>query len=305
MDRVMSQRNGSLITGQPEHKVLRQVKILHLQYSWSDRHRRKAAEMEMEQMGHDALPSLISLMGVASKPNVGSRRAGFLVWTLFATMVTTMCVGSAAASGSWREVIASILFCGTLFGFMWTLSLWANKSAQLTMSELQLLIRVSDRRSIPTLIDLHAHLLDIDQQWQIRKRITELLPVLDATDSQNFPSLYAYRLVRSINGSWNETSDVQFAVAALNACGQLGDDRSVPFVRALARSGQNDRIRTAARECVPLLLARRQRLRTGNGLLRAAGNDAAPEVLLRACAPGRTAALELLRGHTGGPGLEP
>ena len=116
MDRVMSQRNGSLITGQPEHKVLRQVKILHLQYSWSDRHRRKAAEMEMERMGHDALPSLISLMGVASKPNVGSRRAGFLVWTLFATMVTTMCVGSAAASGSWREVIACVLFCGTLFG---------------------------------------------------------------------------------------------------------------------------------------------------------------------------------------------
>jgi hypothetical protein len=167
--------------------------------------------------------------------------------------------------------------------------------AQLSTSDLQLLLRVSDKRSIPTLMDLQAYLIDTDQKWQIRRRITDLLPTLCSSDSEIIPSQYLNRLAESINSRWSDRGDVQFAVAALKACQLFGDEHTTPIVFRLARSARNDQIRQAARECLPGLLARRQRLRTGSGLLRPANPLAECEKLLRASAPSRAPHAQLLR----------
>jgi hypothetical protein len=299
MDPEMAGGIRSLITDLPETKILRRVRLLNLHCTWSDRERRKAAESELERMGHEALPSLISLMGVSGKANVKSRRAVWVFLALLSALLIAAWLTPAKPGEAPHDLFRFLVLLLPFLLLAWIM-LRSDKASQLTTSELHLLLKVSDRRSIPTLIDLHAHLFDTDQQWQIRKRITELLPALDATDCQSLASLYVCRLVRLINGRWSETCDVQFAVAVLSVCGQFGNGETVPIVRALARSAQSERIRDAARECLPVLFGRNHRQRAGSGLLRAAAAVPAPEILVRASAPGVAPQSELIRGYQGG-----
>jgi hypothetical protein len=73
-----------------------------------------------------------------------------------------------------------------------------------------------------------------------------------------------------------------FVVTILAALEQIGDKSAIPVVTQAARSAPSPRVREAAEECLPFLLASAERQEAARTLLRAADSTAvSPDVLLR------------------------
>lgn len=89
----------------------------------------------------------------------------------------------------------------------------------------------------------------------------------------------ADQALREIAFGWDDAYrdyyDADFVVMALDALREAGDERAVPCVRALAErkceTADQERVRDAARACLPRILERVTHRRDHDTLLRAAG----------------------------------
>jgi HEAT repeat protein len=139
-----------------------------------------------------------------------------------------------------------------------------------------------DPRVIAPLVE-ELRLTDNDARPLVVKALIRLLPCLRAEDAgildaQQRAFLYGALLLAADTTSG--CHDVPFAFAIMESLPKIGDDRALRLLKRLEEeAGREDRVRKAARECLPLLTARLERLREAETLLRP--SDAAPNVLLR------------------------
>ena len=143
------------------------------------------------------------------------------------------------------------------------------------------------------------------QQDTIYSALTALLPRMNVSDAY----LITPAIRRTIHG-WFEfsctnsslkTLTVNRDIAALKALEQVGDAKDVAIVERLAimkaLTPEQEKVKQAAIECLPMLRANCGEVETARTLLRASHAAAArPDTLLRpASGAGQTAAQELLR----------
>ena len=103
-----------------------------------------------------------------------------------------------------------------------------------------------------------------------------------------------------------DENDIRIRVAILKAFEQIGDQKVLPFVEALAngsaRTAGQKQIKQAAEECLPALHLRVSQMQSSQTLLRASqAADASPETLLRAAVGSETAPDQLLRPGSSAP----
>lgn len=149
-----------------------------------------------------------------------------------------------------------------------------------------------DELSVHGDINLIGPLIDIARTASFQDRrvayqtLTALLPRLKASDADLlYPKQYQF-LVNTLKLNNLRPVSVEFKVAVIQALEQIGDEKALPVVEKLAnmrpKNAEQERLRDAARECLPALLQRVDSAKPGHNLLRAAGlNDAVGEVLLR------------------------
>lgn len=122
-----------------------------------------------------------------------------------------------------------------------------------------------------------------DRDKAVKREATEalkrLLPKVQASDKRYVSFTEMNILLKRLGGQ-----DQRLTLAILKALEQIGDERALPKVEAIA-SKQNAypvEVITAARECLPSLRQLAEASRQANTLLRASEPSPAPETLLRA-----------------------
>lgn len=141
---------------------------------------------------------------------------------------------------------------------------------------------------------------DMESRHIAQQALGRLLPRLKASDAALLSAAQKACLYRALKPSSSATHQ-RFLLDLLSALEQIGDADGVPFVQRLAdapaATGQQRKVRAAARECLPFLIARADQTRMSQTLLRPSGQDLAPNsVLLRAVRHGAEEdAAQLLR----------
>ena len=144
------------------------------------------------------------------------------------------------------------------------------------------------------------------QRPAIHDALTSLLPQLRANDAHLLTSNMRNRirtwLGEQVNTDWNVLCPDDMRIAALKALEQVGNTDDIPVVEKLAnlktRTPEQERVKQAAIECLPMLREHCGEAASAQTLLRASNaEDARPDTLLRA-ATGlpETSPAELLRG---------
>ena len=157
----------------------------------------------------------------------------------------------------------------------------------------------------PLFVALHSPLRE-KHEGVICDALTMLLPQMKASDAY----LLAPAFRRIIHTWLNNAillrgSNPKFEalyIAALKALEQVGDSSDIPYVvrvaKMKARTPEQEKIKQAAIECLPMLRANCGEVEAARTLLRASqSEDARPDTLLRpASGSGQTGSAELLRG---------
>lgn len=140
----------------------------------------------------------------------------------------------------------------------------------------------------------------------INETITLLLPELKASDAHLITPAFRRDIHTTLqHGSFGyATHDHYIArcIASLKALEQVGDSRDIPVVKKLTnmkpQTPEQEKIKQAAIECLPMLLANCGDVKAARTLLRASqSEDCRPDTLLRpANGATQTSSAELLRG---------
>ncbi len=189
-----------------------------------------------------------------------------------------------------------ILFWAVFTGFMIGAILSPRKKLR---QKAQTLASLNDVRAVCPLIDTWK-MEDGGIHKIANQALIDLLPRLRSEDSDLLNAEQRILLYRALNRAPNRNRSnirirsqeayqrkVAFQIAALQALAQVGDRHALPTVERLARrEAQNQdqqRIRDAAQECLPLLKLRIEQQYSNETLLRASrAFDATGDTLLRA-----------------------
>jgi len=223
-----------------------------------------------------------ALMAVLRKEGEQRKQHMRLMWVSIVLMAGLMAV--LAATGG-VENIASFTGLISVFGG-WAAVSSASKNAARKLAEFD------DVRAAGFLVEA----LEYDDK-QLRElaaaKLTLLLPRLKASDAGLLTAEQRACLNRQL-AKRDIDREAPLLLAMLKALEQVGDERSVPAVRALAeKPGSGEaaaRVRAAAREALPAVEQSAERWRNAATLLRPADASAAPDdTLLRPAAGAQTA----------------
>lgn len=150
---------------------------------------------------------------------------------------------------------------------------------------LQTLCQYDDLRSLSPLI-VALDWPDTPTNDIVISALTRLLPHLKASDAAFLNEMARSRLCLELNRGVVKTNP-DFALAILQAFEQVGDEKAIPSVRALAdgpaKTTNEERVQEAARSCLEFLTIRAQQQHAHQTLLRASKpNSVDPVELLRA-----------------------
>ncbi|HSV74291.1 MAG TPA: hypothetical protein VLH79_11080 [Chthonomonadales bacterium] len=217
-----------------------------------------------------------ALMAVLRKEGEQRRRRRKWVWVALAAFVVLMVV--LASVGMAHNI-------GVFGGMFSAMCAWAAVSA-VQKNAARKLAEFDDIRSTGFLLEALEY--DDGQLREIAAaKLTVLLPRLKASDAVLLTEEQRACLNRQ-TGKVRIDREAPLLLAMLKALEQVGDERSVPAVRALAnRPGNGEvaaRVRAAAREALPAVEQSAERWRNATTLLRPASGaaaDRAEERLLR------------------------
>jgi len=173
---------------------------------------------------------------------------------------------------------------------------------------LESLSLLQDTRAVGPLLDAYWEAIG-ERQRTIRFLLTDLLHRVQPAD---YPLLSRAQQKRAAQALANADlyEETEFVVALLQALAHIGTAEACTVVEPLASlhpsAPYEERIRVAARSCLPLLKARVEQQRIGETLLRPA-EGGGQDTLLRAATSGQsvTPESELLRPLTNDAGQEP
>lgn len=138
------------------------------------------------------------------------------------------------------------------------------------------------KTAAPQMVGAFAACLD-DRDKSVQREATEalkrLLPKVKASDKQHITAAEMNSLLKRLGGK-----DHRLTLAILKALEQIGDERALPKVEAIAseHSTYPVEVMLAAQECLPYLRQLAEASRQAHTLLRASESTTAPETLLRA-----------------------
>jgi hypothetical protein len=160
------------------------------------------------------------------------------------------------------------------------------------------LARWRDVRAIVPLLDALTISVGIDRP-RILNILTDILPRLEEADANLFTRSQRRKLMDALHFSDNH-QEAYFQVAVIKALARIGDEDALRLMRGLAvdahLSEYERMVRDAARENLPLLLDRVERLRQSHHLLRpSVTEDASAELLRPTTATEESAPETLLR----------
>jgi hypothetical protein len=170
----------------------------------------------------------------------------------------------------------------------------------------QRLAQMQDKRIIGHLVDFCTWPDDTVRQ-AARAALTQMLPRLKPVEAALLtPDQQG--ILRGFLQRRHVEADSELQVAILKAYEQIGDERALPAVSALAninpRSRERKRVKEAAEACLPFLQQRRERQHSSQTLLRPTTATSEPQrnVLLRPVQErNETSPNELLRANLGEP----
>jgi hypothetical protein len=181
-----------------------------------------------------------------------------------------------------------------------------NKKLKAARREVRLALDHLDIRLINLLVDLlpldclnYYALNHRQSHYDIVEALAKLLPLLQEGDGSHLTPDRRARLLRAlanVKDRHKSSYPLGFRVAILKAFGEVGDATAIPAVHHLAEmkdsTYERRSLRDAARECLPLLLARVEKAEEPNRLLRPSeGENAA---LLRPAQAGTESDTEIL-----------
>lgn len=230
---------------------------------------RNEAEEVLEALGPEAVDALIAVL---QKEAAAYRKRRTMAYVGLAAFVMVMIVLAALQSDN-------VAFITTFTSFM----TFATAS-QLQKNAARKLAEYDDVRIVGHLA-AQLDVQDGDLRKQVVPRLTQLLPKLRASDSVYITPEQHAALTRVLKRP-NLKKELAFVEAVVRAMEQIGTEEDVEPVRRLAAengpAARYPAIREAARECLPSLEERAERLREANTLLRAASApESPPETLLR------------------------
>lgn len=128
--------------------------------------------------------------------------------------------------------------------------------------------------------------------------LTHLLPLLKTSDAALLDDRQRACLYHELTLPWRfPQGNLDFLLAILKALEQVGDEKAVPYVERLARTAKQERLRTAARACLPFLTQRVTQEQVHRTLLRASEPASIPldELVRPAGTNAEVAPAQLLR----------
>ena len=193
-----------------------------------------------------------------------------------------------------------MLFLPIFFMFLSPLgNMWANNErAALAQSAAEALIRLKDKRSLPSVIEA-AYKGRRKAQNSARRVLCRLLPLLSEGDAELLPSSSLQLLLDSISPMRQALApqSPDLMVAIVQSLRHVGPGSAFDAVQKLEQRSDAPPVRDACREVLPVLQARREQERASGSLLRASAQPATPEneLLRPASAASETDPNELLR----------
>ncbi|HZT43288.1 MAG TPA: hypothetical protein VFA07_14050, partial [Chthonomonadaceae bacterium] len=168
--------------------------------------------------------------------------------------------------------------------------------ARIIQNTVRALIRLQDRQAIGPLVEA----MDIEDgplRRLVAEALTGLLPHLHASDAGLLTHSQRSRLYRVLQKCsepsrfiprWlraqQSTTRAELANAILKAMEQVGDEKALPYVERLAAcpaySPAMERVRNAARDCLPFLQTRIAQVDASQTLLRPSAVEETPNHLL-------------------------
>jgi len=246
---------------------------------------RAVAESELRGLGPEALESVLRVMADEARARSARKRIFVVALAFYVALVVLVITVT-------KEDV------GGFFGFFSALM------SLLAVSEMQKgAARAAARFQDPRCAGPLAEALDFGDKGlraEAERALIGLLPRLRASDADLLSPAQRKSLHRAL-GRPNQ----ELALAVLSALEQVGDESSLEAVRQLAeaapgsrgRGWPSSRVVEAARECLPALEERVDRLRAGATLLRAtaAPDDPASSLLRPAAGSGAPVTDQLLR----------
>ena len=158
------------------------------------------------------------------------------------------------------------------------------------------LTQLDDARCIGALVEIwnpQGQGYNRNTRQQAETALIRLLPRLNASDAPLLKESQRaiLRNILAMDGykQFGRYYDEAFLIAILKTFAQIGDWKSVTQVRKLAAKAKRDKVREAAKDCLPFLEELATKQRAAETLLRASGAteaaNIAPETLLRPAAP--------------------
>jgi HEAT repeat protein len=246
------------------------------------------------------IPGLLAVLkhdGRSGKPVLGLE---WLVAYLFASLMLFVVLVRAAPWYDDWSFLTYMLFCAVVLRWVYLVINRMVASPQQRQAA-QRLTQLQDKRVVGHLVDFCTW-PDALVRQAARKALVSMLPQLQAADASLLSS-EQQGVLRGMLHRRHVEAEPGLQIAILKAYEQMGDERALPAVNALATMRSNtknrQRVRVAAEECLPFLQQRRQRQVSSQTLLRPTQlNTPEPprEVLLRAAHdPSASNPAELLR----------
>lgn len=168
-----------------------------------------------------------------------------------------------------------------------------------------LLTQFNDAAALRHLLDVHLQYPD--SIWVIGRSIIRLLRGVKLSDLGRIDATQRRHLCECLRefsqceGLVRGVSAADFCLAILHAFEQIGDAKMLHSVEEVARAAVNQKVKSAAVNCLPSLTERAETTLSSSTLLRAYDGIAIPNELLRAAGPTTTESpKELLRAAESG-----
>ena len=218
---------------------------------------------------------------------------------MLSPLIVSLLTGSSGALYS--RLLLSSMAAG-IFAVVANFGFWSRAVPMFDAAELAQIGGV--QAIIPLFVSL-KNPLSSKQTMAIESALTTLLPQMKAGDAKIITPIARQTIHKWLNSA-NDRNPTYFypaplRLAALKALEQVGDARDIQVVKRLAkmkpRTPEQEELKQAAIECLPMLRANCGEVEAARTLLRAShAEDARPDTLLRpASGAGQTAAQELLR----------
>ena len=210
-----------------------------------------------------------------------------------ATIASYLSEGSPATLEMLLTALAGWLFGGLFIGLLLFLPFffvfllpagiaWSNTElAALAKSAADVLIRMEDKRSLPSVIEA-AYAGRRKSQPAARRALRHLLLLLNEEDANLLPRATLQMLLDSISPMRQALApqSPDLIVAIVLALRYIGPGSAVETAQKLEQRSDAPPVRDACREVLPILRARRELERASSTLLRASALPATPEALL-------------------------